>query len=471
VLLTISTTHRPATDLGYLLHKNPSRVHSSDLSFGTAYAFYPEASADRCTVALLLEVDPVELSRGRGMRGGLPLQPYVNDRPYAASSFLSVAFADLYRSAIGGRSRERPELAETAIPLEVRIAALPCRGGESMLRRLFEPLAYAVAAKSHPLDDRFEAWGDSAYLTVHLQATVRLKDLLTHLYVLVPVLDDDKHYWVTEDEIEKLLLRGEGWLGSHPERDLITHRYLRRQRSLTRLALARLADEDDPDPDAAEERHGNEEEVVEQRISLNEQRLGSVIASLKASGARRVLDLGCGEGRLLRALLDDHQFTEIVGVDVSHRALEVAGDRLHLDRLPMRQAERIRLLQGSLVYRDERLAGYDAAAVIEVIEHLDPWRLAAFERAVFDFARPRTVIATTPNVEYNARFPDLPTGRLRHRDHRFEWTRDEFRGWAEAQAERFGYTVRFVPVGPEDPEVGPPTQMAVWERQAEEAAA
>jgi 3' terminal RNA ribose 2'-O-methyltransferase Hen1 len=236
------------------------------------------------------------------------------------------------------------------------------------------------------------------------------------------------------------------------------------------LALARLADDDDPDPDAAEERHGTEEEVVEQRISLNEQRLGSVMAALKARGARRVLDLGCGEGRLLRALLDDHQFTEIVGVDVSHRALEIAGDRLHVDRLPARQAERIRLLQGSLVYRDERLAGYDAAAVVEVIEHLDPWRLAAFERSVFDFARPRTVIATTPNVEYNVRFEDLPAGRLRHRDHRFEWTRAEFRVWAEAQADRFGYGVRFVPVGPDDPEVGPPTQMAVWERRDEAAA-
>ncbi len=469
MLLTITTTHQPATDLGYLLHKNPSRVHASNLSFGTAYVFYPEATAEQCTAALLLEVDPVELSRGRGVRGGLPLQPYVNDRPYAASSFLSVAIADLFRSAIGGRSRERPELAETAIPFEVRIAALPCRGGEPMLRRLFEPLGYLVTAQSHPLDDRFEDWGDSAYLTVGIQATIRLRDLLTHLYVLIPVLDDDKHYWVSEDEIEKLLLRGEGWLGSHPERDLITHRYLRRQRSLTRLALARLADDDDPDPDAAEERHGYEEDVVEQRISLHEQRLGSVIATLKASGARRVLDLGCGEGRLLRALLDDHQFTEIVGVDVSHRALEVAGDRLHLDRLPVRQTERIRLLQGSLVYRDERLAGFDAAAVIEVIEHLDPWRLAAFERAVFEFARPRTVIATTPNIEYNALFPDHPAGRLRHRDHRFEWTRAEFRAWAEAQAERFDYAVRFVPVGPDDREVGPPTQMAVWERREEAA--
>lgn len=471
VLLTITTTRRPATDLGYLLHKNPARVHSRELSFGQAHLFYPEAGDERCTAALLLEVDPVALSRGRRDGGrGRPLQPYVNDRPYAASSFLSVGISDLLRTAMAGRSRERPELVEEALPFEVSIPALPARGGEAMLRRLFEPLGYAVAATAHPLDDRFEAWGESPYYSVTLSAAVRLKDLLSHLYVLIPVLDDNKHYWVTADEVEKLLRSGAGWLAGHPARELITNRYLRRQRNLTRLALAQLVD-DDPDPDAAEELHGAQEEAVEEKISLNEQRLGTVMAALRGSGARRVLDLGCGEGRLLRALLEDSQFTEIVGVDVSHRAIEIARARLRLERMPARKAERISIIQGSLAYRDQRLSGFDAAAVVEVIEHLDPWRLAAFERVLFEFARPRVVVATTPNVEYNVRFETLPAGRLRHRDHRFEWTRAQFREWADAQAARSGYSVRFVAIGPEDPEVGPPTQMAVWERAEEGGAA
>jgi 3' terminal RNA ribose 2'-O-methyltransferase Hen1 len=177
-----------------------------------------------------------------------------------------------------------------------------------------------------------------------------------------------------------------------------------------------------------------------------------------------VLDLGCGEGRLLRLLLEERQLTEIVGVDVSSRALETASRRLAFDRMPERQRARIRLLHGSLVYRDERLAGFDAAAVVEVIEHLDPWRLEAFERAVFEAARPTTVVVTTPNSDYNARFEALTAGSFRHEDHRFEWTRAELHAWASRIAERHGYATSFSAIGEEDPEVGAPTQMVVFER-------
>jgi 3' terminal RNA ribose 2'-O-methyltransferase Hen1 len=470
VLLTITTTHRPATDLGYLLHKNPARVQVFELSFGVAHVFYPEATEDRCTAALLLDVDPVGLVRGRGPAGeGFALQQYVNDRPYVASSLLSVAIAEIFGSALGGRSRERPELAATPIPLVARLAVLQCRGGEPFLRRLFEPLGYEVIAEQHALDERFPEWGASRYFTVALHGTARVSELLAHLTVLVPVLDDAKHYYVGEDEVEKLLRRGAGWLAAHPERSAIAERYLKRRRSLVRDALARLVEEeraDDAGPQD-EARPDQDEESVEARISLSQQRLGAVMAALKDSGARRVLDLGCGEGQLLERLLADPQFAEIAGMDVSHRVLERAAERLRLDRLPERQRARIRLLHGSLTYRDERLSGFDAAAVVEVIEHLDPSRLAAFERVLFEYARPRTVVLTTPNVEYNARFETLPAGFFRHRDHRFEWTRAELQSWAARAAERFGYTARFAPVGPWDAEVGAPTQMAVFGRQVD----
>ncbi len=469
MLLTITTTYRPATDLGYLLHKNPARFQSFPLSFGQAHVFYPHATAERCTAALLVDVDPVALVRSRrGPAGeGHALEQYVNDRPYAASSFLSVAIAQVFGSALAGRSKGRPELADTALPLTAKLAVLPCRGGEPVLRQLFEPLGYAVDARRHPLDEQFPEWGPSAYFTVELRADVRLRDLLAHLYVLVPVLDDDKHYWVGDDEVEKLLRHGEGWLAAHPERKFIADRYLKHQRSLTRAALARLVEEELPDPDSAEEQHDLEEAAVEARLSLDEQRLGAVVAALKAAGATRVLDLGCGEGRLLKALLDDKSFEQIVGVDVSHRALERARERLRVDRLPTKQQERLSLLQGSLTYRDTRLAGYDAAAIVEVIEHLDPPRLSAFERALFEFARPGTVVVTTPNAEYNVRFESLPAGQPRHRDHRFEWARAEFLSWADGVAQRFGYAVRFLPVGSEDPALGPPTQMAVFTSMAD----
>ena len=466
MLLTITTTRSPATDLGYLLHKHPDKCQTFNLSFGCAHVFYPEADARRCTAALLLDVDPVGMVRNRrgpkGERG--TLDQYVNDRPYVASSFLSVAIAQVYGSALGGRCKDRPELIDQPWPLEARIAVVPCRGGEAILRDLFEPLGYEVEAMRHALDAKFPEWGQSPYHTVTLRAERTLKEMLAHLYVLIPVLDNDKHYWVGDDEVDKLLRFGEGWLAEHPAREQISRRYLKHQPGLARQAIARLIAEESPDADALDETHNQQEEAVEEKISLNEQRLGSILSVLNSAGAKRVIDLGCGEGRLIRELLKSKTFEEVVGLDVSHRALEKATSRLRLDRLPAFQRERIRLIHGSLMYRDQRLAGFDAATVVEVIEHFDPPRLAAFERVLFEFARPKLVVMTTPNAEYNVRFETLPVGGMRHQDHRFEWTRDEFKGWANKIADRFGFDVRFLPVGPEDADVGAPTQMGVFAR-------
>jgi 3' terminal RNA ribose 2'-O-methyltransferase Hen1 len=464
MLLTISYTGIPATDLGYLLHKSPFRIHSFEQAFGKTHVFYPEATPDRCTAALILEIDSIGLVRNRRGPSGEAhvLEEYVNDRPYAASSFLSVAIARNFGAALTGKSKERQELADTALPLEARIAVLPCRGGETLLRRLFEPLGYEVSAQRHLLDEKFPEWGESPYFTVALKANTRLSDLLTHLYVLIPVLDDDKHYWVGDAEVEKLLRHGEGWLREHPERELITNRYLKHQKRLAREALSRLTSEEDPDADEVTETHAREEEALEKPISLAEQRVGAVMAALRSRGAKRVVDLGCGEGRLLGELLKDKIFSDIVGMDVSHRALEIASKKLRLEDLPKMQKERICLIHGSLIYKDKRLAGYDAATVVEVIEHQDLPRLAAFERVLFEFARPQTVVITTPNVEYNVKFGALPAGKMRHKDHRFEWTREEFQTWANGIAERFGYSVRFLPIGPEDLIVGSPTQMGIF---------
>ncbi|MGC1274688.1 MAG: 3' terminal RNA ribose 2'-O-methyltransferase Hen1 [Planctomycetaceae bacterium] len=470
MLLSITTTQPPATDLGFLLHKHPDRLQSFEMSFGQAHVFYPEANTERCTACLLLDVDPVGMVRGRGRDQSSPLAHYVNDRPYVASSFLSVAISQVFGTALQGRCNARPELAATPIPLSARIDVLPVRAGEAFLHRVFEPLGYEVDAVRHPLDERFPDWGDSPYVSVTIRNTITLSDLLTHLYVLIPVFDNQKHYFVGDDEIVKLLAKGEGWLAGHPEKEQITRRYLRSRPSLYRTALARLVQEESPESaehepaDEARRTVDGAEVLLEKPLSLNEQRLGAVAAALRASGARRVLDLGCGEGKLLRELLQDRQFEEVVGMDVSIRTLEFAEKRLKLERLPDRQAERVRLLHGSLMYRDRRLEGFDAAAVVEVVEHLDPPRLSAFERTLFEFARPGSVVLTTPNREYNVMWETLPAGRYRHADHRFEWTRQEFQAWANGIADRFGYRVRFVPVGPVDERLGPPTQMGVFER-------
>jgi 3' terminal RNA ribose 2'-O-methyltransferase Hen1 len=466
MLLTISNTAPPASDLGFLLHKHPDKIQTFDLAFGKAHVFYPEASADRCTACLLLDIDPFGLVRNRrGPSGeGRSLDQYVNDRPYVASSFLSVAIAQEYGSALSGRCMDKPALVDQPLPLEARIEALPARdGGTAVLQKLFEPLGYELATAGHVLDEKFPDWGESPYFTVTLKSVRPLRELLNHLYVLIPVLDNDKHYWVGTDEVEKLIKRGEGWLGEHPEREMIADRYLRHRRSLTRDALARLTMEEQPDPDARTEVQDRQEDEIERPLSLNEQRHAAVVAAVKAAGARRVLDLGCAQGRLVGRLLDEKQFDLIVGLDVSLRALEDAERRLKLDRMPERRRQRIRLMHGSLMYRDDRLAGFDAACLVEVIEHQDPPRLAALERAVFEFARPKTVVVTTPNIEYNVRFETLPAGQFRHRDHRFEWTRAQFHEWADQTAQRFGYRVRFLSIGDNDPLLGSPTQMGVFE--------
>lgn len=467
MLLTISTDHHPATDLGYLLHKHPDRLQSFELSFGQAHVFYPEATSTRCSACLLLDVDPVSLVRGKGNWSTGMLDQYVNDRPYVASSFLSVAISQVFGSALGGRSKERAELAAQALPLEATIDVLPVRGGEDLIHRIFEPLGYRVEATRLPLDEQFPEWGVSPYFSVRLQHQLTVAELLNHLYVLVPVFDLRKHYYVGDDEMKKLLAKGASWLADHPERELITRRYLPRKPSLIREALARLSEEDVTEADDAELVEATPPPTVssERELSLHEQRLGAVLAALRASGAVRVLDLGCGEGRLLRELIAEKQFTEIVGLDVSIRTLEIAHRRLKLDRLPERQRGRIKLLHGALTYRDERLAGFDAAAIVEVIEHLDLERLHAFERVAFQHARPKTVALTTPNREYNVVWETLPAGEMRHGDHRFEWTRLEFQDWARTICERFGYGVRFLAIGPEHAEFGAPSQMAVFERK------
>lgn len=465
MLLTIETTHTPATDLGFLLHKSPGELYSAEQPYGSAHIFFPHASAERCQCAVMLEIDPLALV---GRKDSAPSQwalgRYVNDRPYCVSSLMSTALNRMLRSAMKGHCAERPELAATPIPLTARLSVLRCAAGADFLRGVFEPLGYSVSVQQHPLDEQFPQWGSGPVFTLELEAHKLLSELLTQLYVLIPVLDDDKHYWVGDDEVAKLLERGKGWLEHHPLREQITRRYLKHQHGLSRSALAQLETAEGEDGVESETRRDQEELALERPLNLHETRLHAVAQVLKDAGAKRVLDLGCGEGALLRILLADSYFTEIAGLDVSSRALALARRRLNYDRLPPRQRERLSLLHGSLTYRDERLRGFEGAALVEVIEHLDAARIEALEACVFGQARPVCITLTTPNAEYNSLFPSLPARQLRHRDHRFEWTRAEFAAWAERVAGEHGYAVNFYPVGPEDAALGAPTQMAVFRR-------
>ncbi len=470
MLLTISMTatpHGPATDLGFLLGKHPQRLQEKSLAFGTATVFFPNATADLCTAALVVDVDALSLTR-RGP-GAAALQPYVNDRSYVSSSFTAVAIAQVFRSALQGTCKERPALAQTALPFVVEVSVVGARG--DFVRSVFEPLGYAVVVD----DVSGNAFvDDGALVTLRLTQTIRLSELLSHLYVLLPALDDDKHYFVGKDEVEKLLDHGKGWLEAHPHKELITRRYLKHLRFLADEALDRLDVDDEADADEKEQAVEAAVEAAgagaEKKKSLNDLRLDRVAEVLRERGVTRVIDLGCGEGKLLKRLLKQPELTAIAGVDVSIRALQIAKERLKWEELKPLQKARLSLFQGSLTYRDARFSGFDAAVCVEVIEHLEPSRLRSFSRVVFG-AGNRVVVVTTPNAEFNVRYEGL-TG-MRHSDHRFEWSRAEFADYCKRVADEYGYEFVVEGIGDVDPnepndaaDVGASTQMAIFEQKA-----
>ena len=466
-LLTITTAYSPATDLGYLLVKHPDKLREVDLTCGKAYVFFPEATKEKCTVALLVDIDPVGLTR----RGENPsLADYVSDRSYAVSSFLAVALSRVFRSAMTGVCKDKPELATAKLPLEICITALPCRGGEEMMRRLFEPLGYNVTSGGPLLSyNNFPEWGLSPYLNVTLQHnSLVMKDVLTHLYVLIPVLDDEKHYYIGDDEVKKLVKHGVGWLDKHPERELITRRYLGGRGGLVREAREQIGPVVMEEPVVEE----TPEAKVEEKLSLNRQRIEYVVKTLLEfkDTVKSVVDLGCGEGKLLVVLATTQQFNKLAGLDVALRPLQIAKYKL---RKALRSNKPysttgdpdafVQLYHGSVTYRDARIENFDAAIAVEVVEHLDPYRLDMFEKVVFGRIHPCCVVVTTPNVEYNVLFHDMKT-KFRHRDHQFEWTRAEFENWCKAVCERYGYNQLQSSIGEVDEKVGAPTQGCVFTR-------
>lgn len=478
MLLTITAEGENAAALSFLLHKHPDKLQQVELSVGAAYIFYPECEKEKVTAALLLDIDPIGMVRNAKNFAGKDflLGQYVNDRPYVASSFMSSAISKAFSSAMNGSCKEHPEFIDMPLALTAKISVLPApRGGELLIKRLFEPLGYTVEAERHLLDTQFSEWGYGKYFTLTLKNTLALKDLLSHLYVLIPVLDNEKHYFITQNEVEKLLQKGKGWLEQHPEREIIVSRYLINLKSLVRSAFEVLqAVEDGIIPDTDNEAEQDELTKIEDTAAAHTQlqkvkkerlhdiRLKLVAEKLKQSGAASVIDLGCGDGKLLRLLLKEKQFTRIAGTDVSYSELEKSQDKLHWNEMPEKQRERLSLFQSSLTYRDKRFSGFDAAAVVEVIEHLDPNRLPALEKSLFTYAKPQTIVLTTPNREYNVRYENLSAGKVRHSDHRFEWTRSEFEAWAERVARENNYTVAFFPVGEEEENIGAPSQMAVF---------
>ena len=456
MILELTTTHKPATDLGYLLHKHPDKLQTVELSVGSAHMFYPEASEDSCTACLMLDINPIDLVRGDKGRNAFLQEHYVNDRPYTSNSFLSTALVKAFGSAINGTCHTKPELALTAIPLKAKIHSLKVDCDKSYINKLFEPLDYKISYETIQLDSTFPSWGESKIVNLTIEKTTTLKEFLSQLYVFMVVLDNDRHFYISRNDIDVLIRRGENWLENHPEKDWITKRYLKNLRTLTSQALLRLANEDELI---------EEQQTPERKINLHQQRLNKALELLKESGAESILDIGCGEGKLLKMLLKEGQFKKIAGMDVSFGELQKAKENLYLDQASPAMRDRIKIFQGSVTYKDERLKNFDAAALVEVIEHLDEERLPAMEKVVFGFAKPNFIIISTPNAEYNVVFEKLQAETFRHDDHRFEWTRKEFADWCNKICDEFKYEVSIYPVGQEEENIGAPSQLAMFKKK------
>lgn len=485
-MLNITTTVRPATDLGYLLGKHPDRLQSFPQTYGQAHVFYPVASAERCTATLLLEIDPLAITRrASGANPNAPfLQQYVNDRPYTANSHLAVAIASVFGSALNGNCSERPELAETPIPLEVEVPAIRCPHGEVLIPRFFEPLGYRLQVDSPLMDPRLPHLGPSRHHALTLSSEhLTLAQVLRHLYVLLPAMDNQKHYWIDRNEVDKLVRHSQDWLSGHPEAEVITRRYLGQRPHLTLRAMNALNTEPDLDQPAPSEREPAPPAVPatdpqaeslpsadrpDQPAALNlqQQRINDVFEILKSAAPSSVIDVGCGEGELAKLLVQQTKIPRITALDVSQRQLEIAARRLRSQSVIQAPFQRLNLIHASATYRDPRTAGHQAAVAMEIVEHIDPDKLAAFTELLLEPSDLTLVVVTTPNREFNRVYNHRHqrNDRLRHWDHRFEWDQPQFQAWAGHAAAAHGYSVDFRPVGAAHPQYGPPTQMAVFTR-------
>ena len=446
MLITITYEGEKTQELGYLLHKRPGTVQTFSLNFGKAYVFYPEVSDKRTTAALLLDINALDLAKGKENSPNTGLFDYVNDRPYTCNSFMSVALNRVFGTAMNGRCDKRQELADTPLDLTAKVCMLRCEDGE-LPESIFEPLGYTVETERSLLDERFPEWGDSPYIDLTVKGRVKLSELLEHLYVLIPFFDGSKHYYIDNSEIEKLLSHGGEWLKTHPCRETIVRGYFNNIRSVTMSALDILSEDE-------------EDNTPPETKRLDTERLDTITKAVLDSGAKTVLDLGCGEGKYAARLAQEQQISRITAADVSVKVLEAAKKRMA--KMPQFQQDKAGFIQASALCRDSRFDGHDCCLLVEVIEHIDEERMPVLERVVFELAHPGTVIVTTPNAEYNSNYEFLPEGELRHTDHRFEWDREKFCSWTEDICKKYGYSVTITGIGKDDEIKGAPTQMGVF---------
>lgn len=448
MLLTINCEGPDAMDLSWLLHKRPNRFQAFNLGYGKAFVFFTEYSQNSCTACLLLEIMPDALNDLCKSKDG-EFQ-YVNSRQYLSSSLLAGAIGKAYSSAIKGTCQDKPDLVGKKHGFKVRINNFSCRLNPIFIDRIFSPLGYQIEWRNIQINDEYCTGG---FICGDLQLSIdaTLQEILSHLYILLPVFDRQTHFWLDESQLQKFIRHCQGWLGRHPEKRLIINEYFGpvselKYRLMKHFGVIRpLADKS-------------------RTPTFNQMRRSAISDVIAASGAKTIIDLGCGDGSFVFSLHGQNRYEKLAGMDASAQNIENARKKFDSPFFHRRKSPEFFI--GSITYRDKRISGYDAVILSEVIEHFEPERMDGVMRNILGEARPKLFVMTTPNKAYNQEFPFLEAGEFRHPDHRHEFGEDEFISFCEKYAAVFGYDLEISHVGVELSRIGSPTFMGIFKKCA-----
>ncbi|MCM3572375.1 3' terminal RNA ribose 2'-O-methyltransferase Hen1 [Mesobacillus subterraneus] len=444
--LTIRAVGENVQVISHLLAKNPNNLYERNQKGHAVRLFFSSFTEREVEATVFVAPDSLELVKNQGNQ--YDITHYINDREFAVSSI----FISLIRTALGTALNGQPKeeyIKWVKHPFDLELSFGPVASGLSdhQIVDLFEPLGFNVSINRPQIEYNFNLKSKSSVRFITLKGRTPLQMALRQIFVLIPVLDNYKHYFIDEKEIEKLERYGEGWLDDHPQKSFILKKALRFKN------VYELVEGQEKDTAAPEMR----------KIRLNDMRYEKIVDTVNGfENKESIVDLGSGEGKLSTRLGFIPGVKEILAVEPSEEASIRAMERFA-------QAEgkdyfiKPTQLWGSLFYYDERLKGKDVIILCEVIEHIDEERLSKVFQTILQDYRPKNLVVTTPNKEYNALY-EMDT-EFRHGDHRFEWSREEFEAWCKARNEEGEYELIFDGIGELDEQFGFPTQMCIFKRK------
>ncbi|MEM6272534.1 MAG: hypothetical protein AAF998_24190 [Bacteroidota bacterium] len=462
MLLTIRIAGESPEALAPLTERFSDEVHEVALPHGKAILFYPELSPGAAELALLMDLDPLSpidierpfsvLAHGRAQT--------VNDRAYTASAFLAqaiiVAFAELIESA--------PAASATAAIYPLRLSVSTVTGAPATLTHLLAITDLACEIREAPPETNRAAGEFASPVDIVLTGNANLAAVLLRLALVLLAVDPEKEYWLGQPLVDALWQTGQATL-TEAETAILAPEFFRMRPQTFNVMVKRIAINDPEDPSVAFDRAQAAMIAREAPLELTEKRHELIESVLLHAEAQSVLDLNPGDGHLTARLLRQPGITRVTNLDVDYKAIQRSANYLNQFGLTPEEVQKVTLYPGSPLYRDPRSRGHDAVVLAEWMQMVPRTRLNGLEMSIFHYVQPATAIFTTPNAEYNRLLPDLAPGGKRHAFHHFEWTRAEFKTWAEPVAEKFACTIEILPIGPPHPEWGAPNQMAVFTRK------